>query len=518
MRRAREGEGAPVGRAVVSPPLLRRAHAPTPTPPTPPAPRRSAAHLLSDIAGFLISVVAIWVASRPATATATWGYHRIEVFGAMASILIIWLLTGVLCYEAVLRIITPTPVEGRIMFGTALAGVFVNLGMMWVLSATGHGHSHGLSQQHGHSHGGGEGGGSEEVDFNVRAAFIHVLGDTVQSVGVVIAGAVIWAVPAAHIADPICTFTFSALVLYTTINILRDCFAVLLNATPPGFPIARLADALYAIPGVSNVHDVHVWAFGGNGRIALTAHLIVDGPPELALASAQAVAADFGVKHSTLQVERCATEDVRLCADANAHTAECDILLAPAASTSKKAAGGGHGHAHGGAGAGEHGHAHAHGAGAGAGAAAPAAGGCRRLARPGAGGENAKHLGLDGVVHDIEPPRARARGLARATSAPAAGAGGGPRARTTAGGGAGDDAEAEGGAPHAHGGPAHGHSHGEHSHAEHAAHGHGHGAEAAAPPATVVAVDAEEGLHGHDGDNGHHDHHGHDDHHGHSHA
>ena len=132
---------------------------------------RSAAHLLSDVASFAISLFAVWLAERKPTARATFGFHRIEIFGAIVSVFLIWVLTGVLCYEAVLRIITPEDVDGRTMFIVAVLGVVVNLVMMQILSQGGgndHGHSHNPIElfkalfkkgggDHGHSHGGGHG-------------------------------------------------------------------------------------------------------------------------------------------------------------------------------------------------------------------------------------------------------------------------------------------------------------------------------------------------------------------------
>ena len=365
-----------------------------------------AAHLLSDAASFAISLSAVWMADRPRTARATFGYHRVEIVGAMASVLLIWVLTAALCVEAVSRVIKPEPVDGKIMFITAVGGLFVNLLMMRVLHGGGgeeggggghHGHSH--AGGHGHSHGGG-GGGKADENYSIRAAYIHILGDLVQTIGVLIASALIWAVPSWHLADPICTFTFSILVLFTTFQIVASAYHSLLNSVPEGLDLARLASDLRHLPAVRNVHDLHVWSFGQD-RLCLTAHAIVRGGEKeraAALEAASAVAAKLGIKHSTFQIELEGSSEVDACLRFNDHVDECSLSLqdpdtrmeslfviarplgsrspSAAAATPKLAAGAGeecsggggdhgHSHAHGHAHGGGAGHGHAHGGGGG---------------------------------------------------------------------------------------------------------------------------------------------------------
>jgi solute carrier family 30 (zinc transporter), member 2 len=162
---------------------------------------------------------------------------------------------------------TPRHVFAHPPSPAAAAGLGVNLVMMKILHQApggGHGHSHG-GGGHGHSHGGG---GSHETNLNVRAAFIHVLGDLIQSVGVMMAAAIIWAVPSAHIADPISTFVFAILVLGTTIGVMRQGLVTLLNSVPAHISLSTLAAELAALPGVANVHDLHGACAGVRGREA----------------------------------------------------------------------------------------------------------------------------------------------------------------------------------------------------------------------------------------------------------
>ena len=226
--------------------------------------------------------------------------------------------------------------------------------MMRVLHQGGshHGHSHGGGGGHDHGHGGSSAAAASEANINVRAAFIHVLGDLLQSVGVMIAAGIVWARPSWHIVDPTITFVFAILVLGTTLGIMRTGIATLLNAVPPGIDLSAIVAELASLPGVANVHDVHAWSFGSGSRVALSVHLVADDPSS-AVRGALHVAASHGIGHTTVQVERCGTDDVTACYDANDHIDGCALAVElsddgsvarigrPAALTRHHAAGGG---------------------------------------------------------------------------------------------------------------------------------------------------------------------------------
>ncbi|XP_063901383.1 proton-coupled zinc antiporter SLC30A2-like isoform X2 [Zophobas morio] len=288
-----------------------------------------AAHLLSDFASMLISLFSLWIAGRPATQKLSFGYHRAEIIGALFSVFLIWLLTGFLVYEAVLRLIHRKIVNGKIMFITAACGLCANIFMALAL---GHGHSHGHSHHHhdadeGHSHrhsnhshihetneseGSLTSHDSEETEDPIMtdiAAYLHVLGDLIQSLGVLIASVVLWIRPEFTIVDPICTLLFSVIVMLTTISITRDATLVLMEGTPRGFDRLALIAALEAIPGVAHTHDLHVWSLT-TGKHAMAVHLQLEESAYLSerrdtiLVRAQHVACrKFGVHHSTIQIE-----------------------------------------------------------------------------------------------------------------------------------------------------------------------------------------------------------------------
>lgn len=278
-----------------------------------------AAHLLSDLAGFLISVFALWLTSKKATLNLSFGFHRAEILGALASVFLIWILTLALLYEAVQRILHPTDVNGRLMFIIAVVGLIINGIMAFILHGSGHGHSHG-DGGHAHDNHDQEYVGLEdpllgdhslpkerhENNINVRAAYIHIIGDIVQSVGVIIAATVIWVHPEYRIVDPICTILFSIIVLFTTFKLVKESSHILMEGTPNGINPASVQRALKDISLVLGVHDLHIWSIK-TGRPALSVHLHIcaDADDAEALRAAQQCLVNkFNICHSTIQIER----------------------------------------------------------------------------------------------------------------------------------------------------------------------------------------------------------------------
>ena len=272
------------------------------------------AHLLSDLLGFAISIAAVLISRRPASTKTSYGYHRTEVLGALASISLIWALTLVLVYEAVQRVITPETVDGLVMLITAGCGLLVNIVLTKVL------HHHG-SHAHGHSHHQhkskkpaiedvtiqSEGSldhsnHKETMNLNVKAALIHVIGDLVQSIGVLIAAIIIYCQPSWHIADPICTFLFSILVGATTVPILRECLSILLEQTPGNVNIADLSEDLEGIQGVLELHDLHVWSLSA-GKTSMSCHLQSETPGLVLVKATNVCKRKYNLSHTTIQVE-----------------------------------------------------------------------------------------------------------------------------------------------------------------------------------------------------------------------
>lgn len=322
-----------------------------------------AAHLLSDVAGMFMSVAAIKLAQRVATEQFSFGFARAEVLGALFSCMLIWALTGILVYEAIRRMITLEEVDGMTMTIVACLGLVVNLLMLFVLG----GHSHGGQECGGHGHGG-------DGDMNVLAAQIHILGDLVQTIGVIIAAILIWTEPwdIGHstasngdrvsnwnYADPICTCIFAILVLMTTSGIVRDAVLVLMQSKPKSADTEELKRQLEKIAHVVNAHDIHVWA-ASPANWVLTVHLEVSHAlgsttaldrccaADEVLADAQTICANWGAWHTTIQIEHAGGWSCDTDCKPGEHAGRRASVDAPAAPA------GGHGHSHGGTACGGH--------------------------------------------------------------------------------------------------------------------------------------------------------------------
>lgn len=237
-----------------------------------------AGHMLTDIGALLLSMFAIWVARRPKTASMSFGYHRAEILGALVSGLMIWLLSGLLIYEAIVRLQTPPEVQGPIVFVIAVIGLVANLISMKM-----------LHPQKGHN-------------INVRAAYVHMLSDTLGSVGAIIAGAVLWLTGWKPI-DPIITLVFAALMLYSSWHLIKESVIVLMESAPEHVDPLAVKRSIEEISGVQETHDLHIWSVS-SGRLALSAHVITAESPEAVLSAANRVLEDrFQIVHTTLQIE-----------------------------------------------------------------------------------------------------------------------------------------------------------------------------------------------------------------------
>ncbi|GJQ10538.1 hypothetical protein GpartN1_g2823.t1 [Galdieria partita] len=299
-----------------------------------------AAHLLSDFASFVISLVALHLSKRPGSTTMSFGYARAEVIGAFVSILLIWSLSGILLVEATRRIMKPQPVDGLLMSAVALIGLVVNLIMGLVL---GHKHEHShhsnnkrnsnshkeeqqpllvehkhnedrhsdMSSEHSHENS-FHSQHHEQPNVNVTAAYIHVLGDAIQSLGVLFAALLIWFFPNMQVADPLCTFLFTFIVLFTTFRLIGNTLNVLMEGTPPGINLVEVYDCLCSIPGVQEVDDLHIWSVTV-GKPALSAHVKASEMHHTLLMAQEILRKRFGIVHSTIQVN-C---DQECCTDSN---------------------------------------------------------------------------------------------------------------------------------------------------------------------------------------------------------
>ncbi|XP_066060508.1 proton-coupled zinc antiporter SLC30A8 [Chamaea fasciata] len=228
------------------------------------------AHILVDLTSFLISLFSLWLTSKPPTKQLTFGWHRAEILGALMSMIIVWMVTGVLTYLACMRLLHPDyDIDATVMLITSASAVLTNILLSLILHQTGHGHSHGAQAR-------------ERVSVplekpalsnaSLRAAFVHTIGDLFQSISVLISALIIFFKPQYKIADPICTFVFSIFVLATTITILRDILTVLMEGTSKGFAYDAVKARILAVEKVESVHNLHLWSLTMN-QTALSAHI-----------------------------------------------------------------------------------------------------------------------------------------------------------------------------------------------------------------------------------------------------
>ncbi|XP_050369608.1 metal tolerance protein B [Argentina anserina] len=265
-----------------------------------------AAHMFTDVSGFAISLFAVIASGWEATSDQSFGYHRLEVLSALLSVQLIWVVAAILIYEAVDRMLHEHgKINGVLMFAVAAFGFLVNLIMvMWL----GHDHTHHHHHHHNHAcghfdhhddhgHNHNQDHGKEEAwttvgddemslvstppvkskisNINLEGAYLHVMADMIQSVGVMIAGAFIWAKPDWLVVDLICTLIFSVFAVSTTIPMLRNTYSILMQRTPNEIDIDKLEKGLKSIKGVQDVHDLHVWALTV-GKLVLSCHITAE--------------------------------------------------------------------------------------------------------------------------------------------------------------------------------------------------------------------------------------------------
>ena len=247
-----------------------------------------AGHMLSDVAALALSLFAIRLAQLPPTANKTFGYHRVEILAALVNALLLWGIVALIFHEAFHRFLTPPQVKSTGMIAVATVGLGVNLVSLFVLNR------------------------SQGESLNVRAAFVHVLGDALGSIGAVFAGVAIlmggW-----YVADPLASVGIGLLILYSSWEIIRDSVDILMQGTPRGMRLEEVEECLLGIEGVRQVHDLHIWALT-SGMYHLSAHLVIcgDNEPHAIIEAAQTRLREFfGIGHTTVQVDReveCAEE------------------------------------------------------------------------------------------------------------------------------------------------------------------------------------------------------------------
>ena len=241
-----------------------------------------AGHMFTHFIALGLALLAIRVARRPATRTKTYGYYRAEILAALANGIILLFLSLYIFYEAYLRFLQPPEVGGPIMLGVAIVGLGANFAVLLALRRT------------------------RSESINIRGAFLHVLSDTLSSVGVITAGVII-IFAGVYVVDPLVGFLIGAMVLIWAIGLIREAGGVLLEAAPKHIDVREITREVKKVKGVRDLHDLHVWTIT-SGMHAMSGHLLIEDQMvskavEILDEVNELIRLKFGIEHTTLQLE-----------------------------------------------------------------------------------------------------------------------------------------------------------------------------------------------------------------------
>lgn len=239
-----------------------------------------AGHMLTDISALGLSLLALWFSGKPADLKKTYGYYRMEILSALLNGVLLLGITVVIVVEAWERFRAPAEVRLGPMAVVATIGLLANLAALAFLHRT-------------HS-------------MNVRGAFLHVLGDALSSVGVLVGAGVMY-FTGWYTIDPLISLLISVVIVVGAVKLVRDAVDVLLEAVPSHVDMAAVKELLVKVQGVRDVHDLHVWTIA-SGMYALSAHLVVADPmvcnnDDILSAVKHELFDRFGIDHTTIQIE-----------------------------------------------------------------------------------------------------------------------------------------------------------------------------------------------------------------------
>jgi cobalt-zinc-cadmium efflux system protein len=241
-----------------------------------------AGHMFTDTLALGLSFYALNLAKRPATQTKTYGYYRAEILAALTNGVILILVSGYIFYEAYQRIVAPPEVHGGLMVIVAAVGLVANVMGISVLRF------------------------GKTRNLNVKGAFLHMLSDTLSSIGVIAAGAIIL-LTGRTIADPIISIVIGILILRGAGGLVSESVNILLEAVPKNLDVSQISDAIRGVKGVKDVHDMHLWAITSD-IYAISCHLLIEDQmvsncTQIVDDVNQMLGQKFGISHSTVQLE-----------------------------------------------------------------------------------------------------------------------------------------------------------------------------------------------------------------------
>ncbi|HUY65698.1 MAG TPA: cation diffusion facilitator family transporter [Acidimicrobiales bacterium] len=254
-----------------------------------------AGHNLTDVGALVLSMVAVRLALRPPNAERSFGNHRATILAALANASLIAVVTALIVAGSVHRLGHPEQVRAGVVVVVASLGLVVN-GVAALVLRDG------------------------SSDLNMRSAVLHMVGDALASLAVVLAAVALLFVPSANWLDPVSALVVAAIIVFQAFRVLRGSITVLLESTPSDVDLADLTATMEGTPGVGEVHDLHVWSLSTEMRL-LSAHMVLTGHPSLEEAQVvgervkAAIASEFSISHSTLELEceRCNEDDEDPC-------------------------------------------------------------------------------------------------------------------------------------------------------------------------------------------------------------
>lgn len=250
-----------------------------------------AGHNLADVGALALSLVAVRFALRPPSPERSFGNHRATILAALANASLIAVVTVLIVIDSIHRLGHPEAVRAGMVVAVASFGLVVN-GVAALLLRDG------------------------SDDLNMRSALLHMAGDALASLAVVVAGVALIFAPSASWLDPTSALVVAMVIVYQAFRVFRSSIAVLLESTPSDVDLGELTETMAHVPGVGEVHDLHVWSLSSEMRV-LSAHMVLTGHPTLEEAQVvgdtvkAAIAGAFSISHSTLELEceRCNDDD-----------------------------------------------------------------------------------------------------------------------------------------------------------------------------------------------------------------
>ncbi|MGH9619474.1 MAG: cation diffusion facilitator family transporter [Bryobacteraceae bacterium] len=252
-----------------------------------------AGHNFTDALALVLAAVGFYLQAKPADNSRTYGYQRSGVIAAFLNACTLLVISLVIIWEAAGRIMQPRPVNDVMMIWVAALALVLNGAIMIALRS------------------------GRRDDLNIRAALIHMLGDALGAIAIIVGAIAIWLTGWTYI-DPVLSIAIAALIIYTAWGITRESLNILLEGLPRGLDLQHVADAMSEVDGVLDVHDLHIWSLASNTH-ALSSHVLIEDMPPSAsegiLKRINEVLANFGIRHTTIQFEHmpCVVSDNGCC-------------------------------------------------------------------------------------------------------------------------------------------------------------------------------------------------------------